>query len=350
MNTMYEAPPPGYWNHFLGTTMPLGAGGFYCVVKDNDDGDGDPLRDSDNQVLVYVTATLPDNTQRQIEVLVKYADPSYVPDNAIVVDGSILFNGTPDILGLKGIAHANGDIVLSGNPTFSVSANATGQIAEGGATVPPGGFNEGVPPISIPDVDPTQYRNLANYTLRADGMILDVATGAMINPGAGGWNGWTYSAASNTWSLSGNNVTPAGTYYAEGNVSITGSGNSPNRTLSIVAEKCISTTGNTRLAPALTGTLMIAGGDIKLGGTAGASYAGLIAAKEQIKTMGTFDHQGVLLAKNAQDVYTLVTAGSVVEPDSQFGGTMSVTYDGGMVTVLKNPNNSVTIVSARKLK
>ncbi len=350
VNTANEAPLPGDTNHFLGVTQPFAEGGFYCVVKDNDDGDGNTVVDADNQVLVYVTASLPDGTQRQIVAMVQYSSPTYTPDDAIIVDGSILFNGTPNVTGAKGSAHANGDITMSGNPSFSVSANATGVINEGTAPVPPQGFNEGVAAIVVPDVEPATYKSMADYVLQADGTIKVVSTGQIITPGGQGWNGWKWSAAGMEWSLSGNSVPPSGTYYAESNVKISGSGNVPSRTMSVVAEKCIETTGNVMLTPVLTGTLFLAGGDIKLGGTAGASFMGLVAAKEQIKTMGTFTHQGVLLAKNAQDTYSLVTAGSTVDPDSQFGGTMTVNYEGGLQTVLVNPTSAVAVKNVRRIK
>lgn len=349
INTANEAPLPADAAHFLGRTMPFGRGGFYAVVRDNDDADGLPLHDTDGSLLVYVTASLPDGTQRQIEALVNFQSTNYSPDSAIVVDGSILFNGTPDVLGARGTAHANGDIVLTGNPTFSVSANATGTIDEGSATPPPGGFNEGVPPIAIPDVDPTQFQSMSDYLLMASGSVVDNQTGLTVGSGLGsGWNGWKFS--SGTWSLSGSSVPPVGTYYVDGNAKLTGAGSAPNRAMSVVAVGTIETSGNIKLTPVLTGTLLLAGGDIKLGGTAGAMYSGLIAAHEQIQALGTFDHQGVLLAKNAEDVYSLVSAGSAIDPDSQFGGTMSVTYEGGLVTMLPNPSPSVAVLNVRRLK
>jgi hypothetical protein len=351
INTANDAPLPSDAEFFMGgTNMPFGEGGFMAICRDNDDGDGDPLVDSDLQLLVYITASLPDGTQRQIEALVRWEDPTFTPDNAILVDGSILFNGTPDVLGLKGSAHANGDVTLTGNPVFSVSVSATGTIDEGTAPVPPDGFQEGVPPIPLPDVNPLTYKSLANYIMQSNGQIYDVGTATTITPPGSGWNGWKYSAANNEWSFSGNDVPPVGTYYIEGNAKLSGAGGSPPRTMSIIAEKSISTTGNIKLTNVLPGTLLIAGGDIQLGGTAGAVYTGLVAANEQIKTLGTFDHVGVLLAKNAADNFSLVTAGSAIDPDSQFGGTMTVTYDGGLETILENPSAAVSVRNVRKLK
>jgi hypothetical protein len=348
-NTYNDAPLPGDPSHFFGTSMPFGEGAYMAIVRDNDDGDGDPTTDSDLQILVYITSCLPDGTIRQIEALVRYEDPTYTPDHAILVDGTIQFNGTPDVLGTKGKAHANGDIVLSGNPIFSISANATGTIDEGSAPTPPEGFNEGVPEVPFPEVNPTQYKSQAQYVLRSNGQVYDQIGNAVVGSGAGGgWNGWKFSGG--LWSFSGGSTPPTATYYVEGSAKLSGAGGSPTRTMSIVAEGSIETTGNIKLNPTLTGTLFIAGGDVKLGGTAGAQFQGLVAAKEQIKTTGTFDHIGVLLAKNEADNYNLVTAGSAIDPDSIFGGTMTVTYNGGLETVLENPTNAVVIQNLRRLR
>lgn len=348
-DTANDAPLPADADFFLGVTRPFAEGGYHCVIRDNDDGDGDPMRDSDNRLLLYVTAALPDGTHRQVLVLVEYLPSNYTPDHAILVDGSIRFNGNPAIGGALGSAHANGDITIVGSgTTFTVSANATGVVEEGTASTPPQGFNEGVATVAIPEIVPSQHRTLADYLLQSDGNVRIVATGAVVSAsGRGGWNNWSYNHANHEWRYSGSSTAcPAGTYYVEGNAQITGG--SAVLTITVIAEGSISTTGNSHLRPYVSGTLFLAGGDVRLGGTAGTTYQGLIAAQEQLGTGGTFDHQGVLLARNAVDVSRTVSSGTSF--DSDFGGSITVTYDGGLSTLLPNPDSSVRVRAVRRLR
>jgi hypothetical protein len=47
------------------------------------------LTPSDEQLLVYVTASLPDGTIRQIEATIFFTSPTYEPDEAIIVVSNI---------------------------------------------------------------------------------------------------------------------------------------------------------------------------------------------------------------------------------------------------------------------
>ena len=54
------------------------------------------------------------------------------------------------------------------------------------------------------------------------------------------------------------------------------------------------------------------------------------------------------MAKNAEDRYRTVTSSATV--DSDFGGNMTITYDGGLATVLENPSASVRLLNMRRMK
>lgn len=338
-STQDDAPLPEDPGHFLGVSKPFSQGAFYVVIRDNDDGDGDEFTDSDYQILVYVTASLPDGTQRQIEALVYWENPKYTPGSGILVDGNVRFSGTTDVRGELGRVHANGTIDLNGGPTFSVSANATGEIDEGSSPIPPEGFNEFVSPVEIPFVDPEDYRDQATYILRADGTVEVVATGQVVR--SGNFDGWRFEGGS--WSFTSSRVAPAGCYYVEGNAKLTGSGNTPYQTMTVIATGSIETGGNVKFAPYLENTLFLAAGDISMAGTSGSVFEGVVAANEQVRTQGTFDLQGSMIAKNASNNHRLLNS-------IDFGGDISVTYDGGMPTIIENPIRAVPIRAMKRLK
>ncbi len=86
---------------FFACNSPYLKGSLHVKVKDNDDGDGKPLEDKDNKVLVIVTATLPDGTQRQIEGLIEYAVQTMKVNGiaAVVANDTVDVNGTITIDG-----------------------------------------------------------------------------------------------------------------------------------------------------------------------------------------------------------------------------------------------------------
>lgn len=68
-----DAPLPGDPAYFLGGIRMCGNGAFFAIVRDNDD-DGDPARDRDGRLLVYITAFLSDGGLCQFETLLQF-DP-----------------------------------------------------------------------------------------------------------------------------------------------------------------------------------------------------------------------------------------------------------------------------------
>lgn len=76
-------PLPDRPTTFFGKVLPSSGRAVKIVVRDNQDGDDDPLRDQDGKVYVYVTALLPDSTLAQTQTLVEF-DPA-APDHAVRV-------------------------------------------------------------------------------------------------------------------------------------------------------------------------------------------------------------------------------------------------------------------------
>lgn len=332
VDTQADAPLPEDQEHFLGVSRPFGLGAFYVVIRDNDDGDDDEYADSDSQLLVYVTASLPDGTQRQIEALVYWRNPRFTPRYGILIDGNGRFNGTPNVTGEMGTVHANGDIVLEGDPTF-VSVDATGEIVGSSDSA----LNEHVLPVDVPNIRPADFLSDATYIFRANGEVVDGLTGLVIARNEFG--GWRKSGS--VWSFSTNGLAPPGAYFIEGDAKLTGG--PLEQTMSIIATGNIEISGSIKFRPFLENTLFLAGGDIDLNGTAGSTLEGLVAANEQIRTSGTFYLRGSVVSKNAGNSFQKLSR-------NEFGGTMTIHYDGGMATIIRDDLNTVPIRAMRRLK
>jgi type II secretory pathway pseudopilin PulG len=116
-DTQNEAPLPGsllQWAPgnpavapqqypFICQYSPFGGGAFWAVVTNNDDTatGGGPLHDTDNTVVVTITAMLRSGIQRKIEAVVTYGHPGvHFPGlAAIISDGPVSFNGNITIDG-----------------------------------------------------------------------------------------------------------------------------------------------------------------------------------------------------------------------------------------------------------
>ncbi|OHB69481.1 MAG: hypothetical protein A2W23_04705 [Planctomycetes bacterium RBG_16_43_13] len=327
-------------------------GSYYVYVANNNDGGG-ATNDIDGELVVTVTSTLPDGTQRQIEARTTYSDPLYMPDAAIVADGSFKINGAPTIDGAKGEIMTNGDLYINGNPSISVSGDAAGQvILAGNPPTPPGGWNSGVPQVPLPEIKPWEYASYADYFLTW-GYVYDKNWGLIADlSGGGSWNGFNWNSGAGEWGLQASSATIPAAYYTYNTTRINGSGGkAAPATLSIISTGSIVMTGGVAVQPYLTNTLFIAGGDIHIGGNGNSTtYNGLLAAHEQMKMAGTPDLLGSLLAEDAVDFYSEVTTGSTIELGGEMAGNSHLTYNGGMTTILKSGSGSVAIKALRQLK
>jgi hypothetical protein len=125
---------------FIGWNVPFLKGSVYTMVKDNDDGDGNALVDSDNKVLIVITATLPDGTQRAIEAHIEYKEvkmnvngiAALVGNDDIEVTGNMKIDGQNwnidgtaevgsgnvyGVVGKNGVTPNGNSVSISGNGT-----------------------------------------------------------------------------------------------------------------------------------------------------------------------------------------------------------------------------------------
>jgi hypothetical protein len=297
------------WGLAAGDQIPLagqtyqGHTYFVTVRDDPADGDANPATDLNGRVQVRCRAVTADGATAEVEAII-----ASVPQAAIATDGNANYSGTPQVLGVCGGVHANGNLSGGGNPIVQTQASASG-VAGGNFRLPNGSDAprlSGQAEVPIPDLAPLDFCVGADFRLRADGVLVDLSTGIESNATGVPVNGWKRSSGPPEvkWDLSG----PAsvnGTYCVEGNASIsgnTGSALTPRR-MSVVATGSIEVAGNPFITPDHDdGILFLAGGDVALSGnpTAGASnFSGLVYAGAQCKTSGNFTVFGQIMCANA---------------------------------------------------
>lgn len=330
-----DAPEPG---EFFLTSVTYSEGAFYLVLRDNDDGDGDPLVDSDDRIIVYVTASFPDGTQRQIESLVHYNPGNWVPNAAILVDGQLDNQGNLEVRGSLGSVHANGELELGGNPT--IEQDATSALAVTASGSPTVGGTMGVMSVApIPDIDVTGFRADADFILAADGNVYNAAGAVISMP--------EFRFRGGDWDLHVNTAIPVGSYYVETDLRITGR---PNVTASFFVEGSITVTGDPTIRPYHNDVGAIVSGDLQVSGTPSGLWEGFYYAREQLCISGNAQLAGSFVAKNALDNSNAVTTGSRIDPSAATViGNPVVTYNGGLNTAI-DTGGSVTVETMRRLK
>ena len=352
----HQDPPSGNaWGNdgkVSSTTFNTSTGQWVTTVTwtgDTANGAGtfDPMIDGDGQAILVVTATLPDGTCHQVEVLLSYPFKGNKIGGAINDNGDINMQGAFNILGSQGSVWANGNITGNGSAQANISGSVNAAGDASGLTMnnkPAGGVNSKVDPIPIAPVNIPDYLSDPKYKAYQDKMIVLHADGTTTY-----LNGTKVSLPltlkNGTWQPSNGNtktMPPMPTnvvLYAEGGFQMTGQGNTAPYNFSVIATGSIELGGNSAFIGATDslgkplGPLAIAGADIKLSGNgyAGVQFQGNMFANEQIAIKGTFSLEGSITGANAAD-----TPGSIVsstsqlsDPDLTIGGTPTIVYNGG---------------------
>lgn len=263
---------------------------FTTTIRDNDDGDGDPLRDADSYIILNSVGRRA-GALREVEMIVTRVQ---MPSSyAITTRKALIISGNPMITGPNAKVHSNTSVSISGGPTIDGTVSSTGAVTVSSNSAilrgdPP--TRSGADPINISEINPADYRAYADYVLTgdckavraSDGLLLGVATQSIK------WNRWLCD--SNQWEMSGGPSPPLnGFYYVQGNVAITsnpGTESAAPWRATIVAEGYIDASGRPRMEPnrnplhppGIQELLFVAGNDIRITGSPiGGSYTGIIA-------------------------------------------------------------------------
>ncbi|MET0215047.1 MAG: hypothetical protein ABW292_18690, partial [Vicinamibacterales bacterium] len=298
-----------------------------AILDDDDDGvgeDGDPLNDANNVLVIRATGLAQDGTKVILEALISSRDLG-----AIVTNGDLTLSGNASIAGSGGSVHSNGDLTIDGNSVgVEQNVSSTGELncedpcdqVEGTAT---GGAAE----VPVPPIHASDYLVWADYILKSDGTMTDPSgTVLCVADSKTSCNDWDWDGS--IWSLNDNNVT-AGTYYVEGDVSVSGSPGSTKHPaeISIIAEGSIEIAGSPKLAPDTPELLFVTDEDLKITGTIdsvgeAALVQGQMLVRGQASILGNASLDGQLLIED-QPVGSLVESNLV-------GGSVVITYAGGL--------------------
>lgn len=278
---------------------------------------------------------------------------------AVIVNGNVRVSGSPNINGAAGAIHGNGTLSVAGNACaqqyFSAVAEVpvTGSSAGGGAGCTTAGLETrpDSPPLNVPVIQPDMYKAQSDYWLESDGSCYNGATGAPLVCATLGWN---FNAGSTTWS-GGSSILP-GTYWINGNVSMSGSPGTPLTPLplTILARGFVDVTGSPRTTPDLivpgfganpVGLAIVAGTDIRLAGTSTQLFDAVYYAGHQIEVLGNPTINGQVLALNAADTVYPIGAGA--------GNNLVPLNAAGEMVISGNPTitfggNGVQSVRARR--
>jgi hypothetical protein len=348
---------------------------------DPTDGPGvyDPLIDGNGTAILFVTATLPDGTVRQVECVLAYPFPGSMKGAAIQANGDITLNGAFAVEGTLGSVQANGNISGNGsaNAIVQVSIDASGSTA--GLTMqnkPQNGINSGAPPLNIQPVDVSSMKTDPKYSQLQSRMYVLDSTGGATWIGSGAAPGpdpkTVFTFKSGTWSLSGGKTAPANAvYFVDGNVSMSGQGNTTPYNMTVIATGSVEMTGNAAFAPATTdgqapvtvagnpiptnsfGSLLVAGTDVSLRGTASGGnpqYQGSVFANEQVEIRGNFSMNGSITAADATDTPgSLVSSQNSIGPDLTLQGNPTI-IDNGTASVLNMSPDHLNVINLHRLE
>jgi hypothetical protein len=309
--------------------------------------DADPNSDVNRRVLVRSVATGPDGASAATEMVLGAQD---LP--AVIVDGPLKVAGHPQVTGTGGQIHANGDLELAGNPCASTFYSSVSGVSVSGNSVGSGATCSSTDldtrpdsaPLPIPVLTPAMFKAQATFWLNADGTIVDGQTGAPIKS----LPGWNFHKGSLTWTA-GTNI-PAGTYWVDANISVSGSPGSAGAPLplTLLATYSIDVSGSPDTQPHLTisapgmmptGISMLAGTDLELTGSYTQVFNSLYYAGHQLDISGTPVINGQVLAANLAD--TPYPGGNMnlvqlnASGQMEITGTPSITFNGnGLVATV----------------
>ncbi|MEK7866843.1 MAG: hypothetical protein AAB434_09195 [Planctomycetota bacterium] len=327
--------------------VPTPDGSYTVRVSDNDDGDGLFTADSDNTVLLEAVGYGPrqgeDGEGHVIRCIVTLEVHDPTSNFAILTGGDLDISGSQVTDGTLGSVHTNEDLTLQGDAEISQTATASATATQIGATVSVGGqFQADRPLRPIAPVDPAAYRPDANWILTADGRVIEGATGmqlfdfdAVARGVSASYNGFTWTARTGWRTESSGWVD--GMYYIEGDFFFTQGGTATDPwAVTLVAEGSIGMDGNPYLRPYYNDTeLLVAGEDIYAHGTGtGALMEGLVLAHEQIRFDGNITFTGRIVAESAKNTADSLNPHALNPLLSQFGGSVHITYDGGLTRSL----------------
>jgi Tfp pilus assembly protein PilX len=344
------------------------------------------------RIRVASVGTAPNNSQARLEVWLR-RDLGTAP-KAVITNGDLKLNGNPNLLGLRGGAHTNDDMQVSGNAAVQMADGLTASnsfVTNSGlqlsgmdiSGVPcigsaacasnpqPSEYklntneeknayeanHSSAPPYEIPEINPANYASAVagssgGYILKADCTVVTGA-GATFSNGlhtGGGTvvsapSGWSCSGGS--WKVSGNSAAN-GVFYAEGKLEVSGnpgSSSSPWQA-TLIARDSVKIAGNPYITPfatsseSLQNVLILTGNDLEISGNPSViGSGGGILVHQQVKINGNPEIKGFIMAGDGLPTWSgdPFTEGNPGVTMNEVSGNPTITYNGDLGVALLPP-------------
>ena len=324
-------------------------GGRYEVkVCDDDESglippDSDPDTDTNGRFRVISTGFGRNGSVAAVELIVSSASAP-----GLLVAGNLRITGVAEIQGQSGRVHADGQLELN-NARAEHSFDSSGSVTALGdpkTGLPPvygddpPELNSGQDPVKVPELQLSDLQPLADYNLGNDGLIRDSSATVIGDATGGPWNDWAWDPGGQRW-VAGTNI-PLGTYYAQGNVEVSGNPGNPGTpiALTLIAEGWISISGAPTIVPALTqGSVsyaFVAGTDLSISGNLDINSEALAFASDQLAIPGNPEIIGQVVVADLDD-----------QPFPNPGGTnLVVLLTGGFIEISEDPTITYDDVSS----
>lgn len=284
--------------------------------------DNQPYNDTNRRLVLQATGYSNGDVVSRLEAMI-----GAVTLPGIVSNGSLLISGNPTLTGTGGSVHANVDLNVTGSPTVSQDATASGTYTPTGNPTVAGVSGGGYPNQTVPNINAADHLALADFILTSTGRIT-LPNGTVVCDASGNQNackavyGWVFPNTG-VWSMNGNNVL-TGTYYAQTKVEISGSpgSNASPAQVSVIAEGSINVSGSPTLRPDAPELLFVTNGDLKIAGNLSAeTMEGQILVREQLDIAGNPSVSGQIIIQDVPSVDPLVTT-------NRIHGNPTITYNG----------------------
>ncbi len=310
-------------------------GRYWVKFRDDDDGDGDPFRDSNMRIIARCSAATPDSGYAAVDIVV--SGVSQMP--GFFSNGNLAVGGSTEMTGACGDIHANGNMTFA-NPGAVISgdASATGTITNGGVVRDTlGAANPTLANQAPLDVPPLPYSTFcpskASYTLRSNGQLWNHTVSPAVHvPVLPAGLSRTMSGSAVLWSATGTSMNALpGVLCVEGNFALSGNSGTAASPLplTIIATQSVQVTGTPYLRPATADSVtIVAGADVSVAGnpSGGAySYEGLIYANSQCVVTGNAKVNGNVVCRNAAHT----TAAIDYAASNSMGGSTELRYGCG---------------------
>jgi len=300
-----------------------------------------PITD-DDLVAVYevVSSALVDQS---VETFVSVVDVTLATvldfelNKAIVTEGDITIQGDPTVSGgALADVHTNSDaylqngIIVEGDVDAVGNLNIQGTVDVAGAEISGSDANDygsahsGAARIPLPTITASEFANVADFKLQADGTIYIKATLTTVPANKVQQHGWKWSNGGG-WSVKNGGRPAEGFYFVDDDIHLNhdvGTAGDPFN-ISIATTGNFTMNGSASYAPYAEDLFVLADVDIAVNGTATATFEGVYLAHEQIEFSGNSTTVGLLIS-------TGTTSTSNVAQKNVLTGTTNFTAGTGL--------------------